>query len=597
MASSSLASPIAAPRRALPESPLWKWLAPLFLVVLLPLSLRAVYRDLSMPGFDSGVFLYEGQHWLRGEMPYRDMWDHKGPLIYAFDAVGLLLGRGDWHGLLLLEWLWLGAALWMLFAALSSAFSRPAAFAGCAVYAIAAPTFLNDVGNMTESWNFGFQALAMLALVHLIQRKTPAPAWSAALGLCGAGALLLRPNLAVVFVGATLLWMLRARPSRGELVAFALALVLPVVATGVYLRQNGAWEAMKDQYFAYNAVYSNYPGIWGARVHALAYNFKMLVSWRGAFLGFVGLIPALALVRRTSRASSQEADEPDSSLKLALGWLLVIGIPLELLAASLSGYQQPHYLLPALTLLALGVAFAFDWLSERTTRRREEKGETKTRSNRSWINVALCLWLALCLSRIAWDWRVIMRTPRVVTPQVALARFLANHTTAGQSVLLWGSETRVYLMANRKSASRYIYILPLLNPKYGTAERGREFVQDAERARPPIVVDLHDSGIDLATGKASVSEVSPAMRVVASSLLRDYEWRGEILPGPDGAQWKIYRRRSSRSKVAGSPQPSSAPKLGGADGVREKETRRKARIASESIDRRWNFHSQRHVSG
>jgi len=560
MTSSSLASPIAAPRGALPESPLWKWLAPLFLVVLLPLSLRAVYRDLSMPGFDSGVFLYEGQHWLQGEMPYRDMWDHKGPLIYVLNAVGLLMGRGDWHGLLLLEWLWLGAALWMLFAALSSAFSRPAAFAGCAVYAIAAPTFLNDVGNMTESWNFGFQALAMLALVHLLQRKTPALGWSAALGLCGAGAFLLRPNLAVVFAGATLLWMLRARPTRGELVAFALALVLPVALMAVYLRQNGAWGAMKDEYFAYNAVYSNYPGIWGARAHALAYNIKMLVSWRGAFLGFVGLIPAFALLRAISRTASGEADEPRASLRTALGWLLVIGIPLELLAASLSGYLQPHYLLPALTLLALGIAFAFDWLSERATRRRKEKIEPTARPNRSWIHMALCLWLALCLGRIAWDWRVLSRTPRVVTPQVALAHFLANHTTHDQTVLLWGSETRVYLMANRRSASRYIYILPLLNPKYGTAERGREFVQDAERARPPIIVDLHDSGIDLATGKASVAEVSPAVRVVASSLLRGYQWRGETLPGPNGAVWKIYRRRSSVSPIATPQGVASRPK-------------------------------------
>jgi len=547
MTSPSLASPNAASRRVLPESPLWKWLAPLFLVVLLPLSLRAVYRDLSMPGFDSGVFLYEGQHWLRGEMPYRDMWDHKGPLIYAFDAVGLLLGRGDWRGLLLLEWLWLGAALWMLFAALSRAFSRPAAFAGCAVYAIAAPTFLNDVGNMTESWNFGFQALAMLALVHLIERKTSAPGWSAALGLCGAGALLLRPNLAVVFAGAALWWMLHARPARSEVAAFALALVLPVATVALYLRQHGAWEAMKDQYFAYNAVYSNYPGIWGARVHALAYNLKMLVSWRGAFLGFVGLMPAFALLRRTSRDSTPEADYTDTSLKLALGWLLLIGLPFELLAASLSGYLQPHYLLPALALLALGVAFAFDWVSERIARRREEKSEPQARPSLSWIHVALGLWLVLCLGRIAWDWRVILRTPRVVTPQVALAHFLESHTAPDQSVLLWGSETRVYLMANRKSASRYVYILPLLNPKYGTAQRGREFVRDVARARPPIIVDLHDSGIDLATGKASIAEVSPAMRVVASSLLHDYEWRRETLPGPEGAQWKIYRRRSSVS--------------------------------------------------
>lgn len=34
------------------------------------------------PGWDSGVFLYFGNGILKGLIPYRDMIDHKGPLIY-----------------------------------------------------------------------------------------------------------------------------------------------------------------------------------------------------------------------------------------------------------------------------------------------------------------------------------------------------------------------------------------------------------------------------------------------------------------------------------------------------------------------------------
>ncbi len=40
---------------------------------------------------DSGVFLYVGWRLLNGDIPYRDVWDHKPPLIYFVDALGIAL--------------------------------------------------------------------------------------------------------------------------------------------------------------------------------------------------------------------------------------------------------------------------------------------------------------------------------------------------------------------------------------------------------------------------------------------------------------------------------------------------------------------------
>ncbi len=452
------------------------------------------------------------------------------------------------------EAFWLGAGLWMLFAALAQVFGRRAAFAGCAVFAVSLPTFLNDVGNMTESWNFLFQALALLCLMRLLRQNTNSAVWAALLGVCGAGALLLRPNLGVAFGCATVLWLWLGHPRRNQIISLLLGLTLPVAVTGLYLWQHGAWDAMKDQYFGYNSAYSNYPGVWHARAHLLVWSLKMLVSWRGGFLGLVGLVPAVLLLlraRSASKAKFQKQGQVDLA-KRALCWMLVVGLPLETLADSVSGYVQPHYLVPRMMFLALGVALAFDWWEQSEARR----SSSSRRRRFSWATGALALWLGLSLTRIAWEWRELSRMPRTVSPQVALARFLTNHTTPDQPVLLWGSETRIYLLAHRRSASRYIYVLPLLNLKYGTAERGREFVAEVERARPPILVDLHNYGLDLARGPAKGEEVAPAVRVVAASLLRSYEWRGETMPGPDGVTWKIYRRRRNAPAMASGPARS-----------------------------------------
>ena len=47
---------------------------------------------------DSAVFVYVAKVILSGGMPYRDTFDHKGPLIYLFDALGLLIDNrvGIW---------------------------------------------------------------------------------------------------------------------------------------------------------------------------------------------------------------------------------------------------------------------------------------------------------------------------------------------------------------------------------------------------------------------------------------------------------------------------------------------------------------------
>src|SRR5688572_15131728 len=49
-------------------------------------------------GRDQGLFYYVGREWLeRGAIPYRDVWDHKTPLIYAVHAAAIaVFGPGMW---------------------------------------------------------------------------------------------------------------------------------------------------------------------------------------------------------------------------------------------------------------------------------------------------------------------------------------------------------------------------------------------------------------------------------------------------------------------------------------------------------------------
>src|SRR5580765_7577165 len=62
-------------------------------------------NSMTLPSRDSGVFLYVGWRFLNGDIPYRDVWDHKPPLIYFVDALGLTLTPHSLWGVWFLQFI------------------------------------------------------------------------------------------------------------------------------------------------------------------------------------------------------------------------------------------------------------------------------------------------------------------------------------------------------------------------------------------------------------------------------------------------------------------------------------------------------------
>ena len=55
------------------------------------------------PTEDSSVFLYIGKRMLEGKLPYRDLFDHKGPILYLIEVLGLCLSPQSTDGVWVLE--------------------------------------------------------------------------------------------------------------------------------------------------------------------------------------------------------------------------------------------------------------------------------------------------------------------------------------------------------------------------------------------------------------------------------------------------------------------------------------------------------------
>lgn len=72
----------------------------------------------------------------------------------------------------------------------------------------------------------------------------------------------------------------------------------------------------------------------------------------------------------------------------------------------------------------------------------------------------------------------------------AVARLVADRTRAGEPVFVFGSEPQILFLSKRRSASRYIYVYPLMLPTGEAQRRQREALAEVEREQPAVIVTV-----------------------------------------------------------------------------------------------------------
>ncbi|MGB8984137.1 MAG: glycosyltransferase family 39 protein, partial [Anaerolineales bacterium] len=139
--------------------------------------------NMTVPSRDSGVFLYVAWRLLSGDVPFRDVWDHKPPLIYFVDALGLTLTPGSLWGVWFLQIIFIFFTLFLIYKLLDREYGILAALAG--TLALTSGLFrVLARGNVTEEYALVFQALAFWLFPGAWKRDFPLRA-SFWIGLCG----------------------------------------------------------------------------------------------------------------------------------------------------------------------------------------------------------------------------------------------------------------------------------------------------------------------------------------------------------------------------------------------------------------------------
>lgn len=225
-------------------------------------------------GLDSSIFKTIGLGMAQGKMPYTDLFDHKGGVLFLIQYLGCLVSPGRW-GLFTVQVIFLSASLFFMFRTACLFLDEKKGFlatlAGLFLYML-----FMESGNQCESYALPFTAASLyLALKHAsAQEKGKHPlGFSLIYGICFAFVFWIRPNDAVSQIGsimAGIFILLLARKEYGNAVLNALAFLggcalvtIPVMA---YFALHDCLLPLLDGTFLYNLKYVSDNGMPSAQM-------------------------------------------------------------------------------------------------------------------------------------------------------------------------------------------------------------------------------------------------------------------------------------------------------------------------------------------
>jgi 4-amino-4-deoxy-L-arabinose transferase-like glycosyltransferase len=213
--------------------------------------------NMTLPSRDSGVFLYMGWRFLQGDIPYRDVWDHKPPLIYFVDALGLALTPDSLWGVWFFQFIFLALTLFFIYKVLDQAFGTYAALTGAIVLTSGLLTIL-EKGNVTEEYALVFQALCFWLFLRAWNTDFPLRA-SFWIGVLGGLAFNFKQTTIGIWIAYAILLLAlrffqRKSPVR-DVFSLLAGWLVPSLLLIVYLASQNALADYWEQAFLYNFVY------------------------------------------------------------------------------------------------------------------------------------------------------------------------------------------------------------------------------------------------------------------------------------------------------------------------------------------------------
>lgn len=449
------------------------------LLILLPNSPLIT----QIPLRDSGVFMYGGWRITEGEIPYKDFWDHKPPIIFFINAFGYLIGFGSRWGIWITELLNLFIAATFSYLLLKKIFSKKIATLATIFWIVSLPGPLQG-GNFTTEYTLSFQFISLyLFYKFLTEKKYRYLFW---IGLFGGIAFMLKQNAigiwVSIFLGLILAKFnfLKSFSLKNSIVNLITGFTFVIIPIILYFFANSSMSEFFDAAFVYNFVYTD-TGI--SFLEKIFNSIKYIVFALNRFVSGVILLSLVTtlvfLCFKVYKEYRKKLVANISKENKIIYFIFFIGTFIDFLLISLSNRNYPHYYLTLFPYIGFFVANLFSLFFLLTQ---------KTRKIFKFSLVIIIFIFSIILNH-----RSIINIINLLEsqkPLLEIVNYIEKNSNTKDTLLLIGAETSINFMAKRKSPTRYVYQYPLYEfKKYATENKILEFLESIKSQRPKIVID------------------------------------------------------------------------------------------------------------
>jgi len=299
---------------------LYAFLGALVLLLIFSWSTSPLYCTY---GCDSPFFQIIGLGMLQGKVPYVDLFDHKGPILFFIEALGYSFGLGR-LGLWLLQLVWMTVTLTLTYK-LARMFSSSDkhAFAATALTLIPMVDFIVE-GNQCEEWQLPFICGALLiSCGQVLSGEKKMAAWKHfVMGLLFSIVFYIRPNDGVMWIGGLYFGLfLISIVGRQFAEAFK--------GAGLFLSAFVVVSLPVFGYFLAKGAVGDF--LYGMIIHNIKYTSDALFTWGG-----VGMIVIPVLLTFITLFGTRDCKQL---------WYLFIPV-LVLVVLFIGKRDYYHYLLP-----------------------------------------------------------------------------------------------------------------------------------------------------------------------------------------------------------------------------------------------------------
>ncbi len=431
-----------------------------------PLNSHSIDRD-------PGVFLYVGWRILNGELPYRDVWDHKPPLIFYINALGQFFVRESRWGVWALELLSLFFASYIGFRIIKGALGRSSAIFSL-FYWLLTLVFVIRWGNLTEEFALPLQ-FACLWVVYKSDQKKFSFWHNFGLGILIALSFFIKQT--TIGIGcAIILYLLIDRISHRrffqllkEIFVIFIGFLFITTIIFMFFAFQGILGDFWKAAFEYNFVYVNTNYFSNLKLSALG----LLLLMINGFLLFslIGYAFALRIV-----INKKPIDENwKAILKIAL-----INLPLEYLLVSTSGRAYDHYYISMLPTLSIFSGLAFSEIYELI--------KEKTRGKIP-IRLFAIIMIFIFSLGTSGSYKAHIEKIMMVSEDKKIVQMIMNSTSESDSILMWGAESDINFETRRASPSKFVYQYPLYMNGFTDKQLIENFLTEIIQNRPALIID------------------------------------------------------------------------------------------------------------